>query len=388
MTEPPVLLDVSRLIWRAWLGLLPTGIDRACIAYVRHYRGRALAVVQRGGITRVLNKALSERLFDLLVDPPANIRWRLMGLAVRGLMPGSGAGQGALRDALYFNVGHTGLDRAGHARWVRRSGVRAVYYVHDLIPITHPQFARAGVRERHAMRMRSVLRLGAAVIANSADSVQALGAFAREEGLPMPPTLIAPLGVEAHASAPALTPQELPSFVMLGTIEGRKNHALISRVWRRLIARLGEQTPRLVIIGQRGWQADDIFRQLDEDTTLRPYVRELGRCDDAELQRWLGSARALLFPSFVEGQGLPLIEALTAGVPVIASDLAVFRETAGAIPDYLDPQDDAAWEAAVMDYAGQHSDARTRQLERMRDFTPPSWEAHFRTVERWLERLA
>lgn len=238
------------------------------------------------------------------------------------------------------------------------------------------------------MRMRSVLRQGAAVIANSADSVQALGAFARDEGLPMPPTLIAPLGVEAHASALELTPREPPTFVMLGTIEGRKNHALILRVWRRLIARLGEQTPRLVIIGQRGWQADDIFRQLDDDATLRPYVRELGRCDDAELQRWLGSARALLFPSFVEGQGLPLIEALTAGVPVIASDLAVFRETAGAIPDYLDPQDEAAWEAAVMDYAAQLSDARQRQLERMRDFTPPSWEAHFRTVERWLERLA
>lgn len=386
MTEPPVLLDVSRLIWRAWLGLLPTGIDRACIAYIRHYRGRALAVVQRGGITRVLNPALSERLFDLLVDPPVDVRWKLMLLILPGLV--GGAARSGMRGAFYLNVGHTGLDRAGHARWVRRSGVRAVYYVHDLIPITHPQFARAGVPERHAMRMRSVLRQGAGVIANSADSVQALGAFARDEGMPMPPTLIAPLGVEAHASAPAHSPHEPPSFVMLGTIEGRKNHALILHVWRRLIARLGEQTPRLVIIGQRGWQADDIFRQLDEDATLRPYVEELGRCDDAELQFWLGSARALLFPSFVEGQGLPLIEALAAGVPVIASDLAVFRETAGAIPDYLDPQDAAAWEAAVLEYAAQQSNARERQLERMRDFTPPSWEAHFRTVERWLERLA
>lgn len=386
MTEPPVLLDVSRLIWRAWMGLLPTGIDRACTAYIRHYRGRALAVVQRGGITRVLNAALSERLFDLLVDPPADVRWKLMRLILPGLV--GCAARSGMRGVLYINVGHTGLDRAGHARWVRRSGVRAVYYVHDLIPITHPQFARAGVPQRHALRMRSVLRLGAAVIANSADSVQALGAFARDEGLPMPPTLIAPLGVETHASAPAHTPREPPTFVMLGTIEGRKNHALILGVWRRLIAQLGEQVPRLVIIGQRGWQADDIFRQLNEDATLRPYVRELGRCDDAELQRWLGSARALLFPSFVEGQGLPLIEALAAGVPVIASDLAVFRETAGAIPVYLDPQDEAAWEAAVIDYAAQHSDARARQLERMRDFTPPSWEAHFRMVERWLERLA
>ena len=378
----PVLLDVSRLIWRAWLGLLPTGIDRACIAYVRHYRGRALAVVQRGGMTRVLNAALSEQLFDVLTDPPTTLRWRLLGIAARALMPGSGANTREIRGALYLNVGHTGLDRSGHALWVKRSGVRATYYVHDLIPITYPQFARAGVPERHTMRMRTVLRLGAAVIANSTDSVQALGAFAKGQGLSMPLALIAPLGVEAQAplkSVPALF--DAPYFVMLGTIEGRKNHALMLRVWRGLIARLGEATPRLVIIGQRGWQADEIFRQLDSDAALQTYVKELGRCDDVELHRWLSHARALLFPSFVEGQGLPLTGALAAGVPVIASDLAVFRETAGTVPDYIDPHDQAAWEAAVLDYAAQHSKARAQQMERMQGFAPPAWDTHFRTVE-------
>ena len=239
------------------------------------------------------------------------------------------------------------------------------------------------------MRMCAVLRLGAAVIANSADSVQALGAFAKEAGIAIPPALIAPLGVDVTRQAPtAPSPLDVPYFVMLGTIEGRKNHALLLRVWRRLIERMGQQTPRLVIIGQRGWQADDIFRELDGDAALRPHVRELGRCDDAEMWRWLVSARALLFPSLVEGQGLPLIEALAAGVPVLASDLAVFRETAGAIPDYLGPQDDAAWEAAVADYAAQHSGARAQQICRMQGFVPPDWDGHFRTVERWLKQLA
>lgn len=382
MTGHPVLIDVSRLIWRVWQGVLPTGIDRACIAYMTHYRGRALAVVQRGGVTRVLDGALSARLFDLLSSPPRDVRWRLLRLFAQGILGGSVRED--LGGALYLNVGHTGLDRAGHARWVRRSGVRAVYYVHDLIPITHPQFARAGVPQRHRTRMLTVLRHGAAVIANSADSVQALGAFAKEAGLAMPPALIAPLGVDR--AQPSNAPPHLgaPYFVMLGTIEGRKNHALMLRVWRRLIPRMGEKTPKLVIIGQRGWQADEIFRQLDSDASLRAHVMELGRCDDAELRRWLGGARALLFPSFVEGQGLPLIEALAAGVPVIASDLAVFRETAGDIPDYLAPEDEAAWEAAIISYAAQHNEARARQVERMQGFVPPSWDTHFRAVEAWL----
>lgn len=375
------------MIWRGWRGHLPTGIDRACLAYAAHFRGQALAVVQRGGLTRVLDAPRSARLFDLLIAPPQDFRAQMARLAAEALMT-RGARAEALRGAWYLNVGHTGLDQPGHACWVGRTGVRAVYYVHDLIPITHPQFARAGVPERHRKRMRNALEMGAGVIANSKDSLDALVAFAAQEALRMPPALVAPLGVEAlRAAEHGPSPLAQPYFVILGTIEGRKNHALLLRVWRGLAAQMGDATPRLVIIGQRGWEAGDVFHQLDGDAARRPHIIELGRCDDATLASWLAHARALLFPSFAEGQGLPLIEALAAGVPVIASDLAVFRETAGDIPDMLDPNDDMAWESAIREYAAPDSPRRARQTERMRGFSPPTWEAHFAEVRAWLARL-
>jgi len=386
----PLLLDVSRLIWRTWRGQLPTGIDRACLAYVSHYRARAHAVVQRGGFTRILDDEASAALFSLLLEPPRDFRFRLVRLAM-GQMVASDNHTGRQTDGLiYLNVGHTGLDRAGHRAWVRRTGVRALYYLHDLIPITHPQYAREGEAEKHAVRMETMLSCGAGIVANSRDSLAALADFAAQRGMALPPALCVPLGVEPFAITrePGPPPFEGPYFITVGTLEGRKNHKTLLAVWRRLVARMGKGSPKLVIVGQRGWAADDLFRMLDEDETLRPHVIELGRCGDSELLACLSHARALLFPSFVEGQGLPLTEALAMGTPVIASALDVFRETAGDIPDYLDPQDEEGWLRAVLDYSAADSPRRARQVERMVGFAPPDWPGHFLRVDAWLEEMA
>lgn len=341
-------------------------------------------MIQRGGLTRVLPAETSRQLFDLLLDPPTDFKRRVVFLLARVAL-GPRVPRALLQGALYLNVGHTGLDRAGHGRWVRKSGAYAVYYVHDLIPITHPQFARAGQPERHTARMRMVLRHATAVLANSGDSIAALADFARTEGLSIPPALCAPLaGAPLQLETDLSCPIGRPYFVTVGTIEGRKNYLLLLRVWRRLIERLGERTPSLIIIGQRGWRAEEVLRQLDHDPVLRGHVIELGRCHDAQLQRYLTHAQALLFPSFVEGQGLPLIEALALGTPVIASDLAVFRETAGSIPDFLDPTDDDAWLDMILRYAEPGSPARAGQVARMAGFRAPTWDEHFAKVERWL----
>ena len=95
-----------------------------------------------------------------------------------------------------------------------------------------------------------------------------------------------------------------------------------------------------------------MFKLLDRSELLNGSVVEISDCDDEALVDHLCGARALLFPSLAEGYGLPLVEIVCrAGVPVIASDLPVFRELAGEVPDYLDPRDEAAWEHAIMSYA-------------------------------------
>ena len=87
MNDRPLLLDASRLIWRRWVGRLPTGIDRVCLAYLEQYGARSQAVIQGKGLRRILNEAASDRLFELLVSPGPTFRadlTRLLGREWRG----------------------------------------------------------------------------------------------------------------------------------------------------------------------------------------------------------------------------------------------------------------------------------------------------------------
>jgi glycosyltransferase involved in cell wall biosynthesis len=377
------LLDVTRLIWRRWKGRLPTGIDRVCLAYLRHFGGRSQAVVHHKHFRRILGTQASQDLFALLDGPARQFRTRLPLGVLRHLAGLKGEGHGRL----YLNVGHTGLDSPGFRDWVFRSQVRPIYLVHDLIPITHPQFCRAGEDERHRERMLTVLKTGSGVIGNSQSTLDELEAFAIGAGLEMPPAIAAWLGSDPLPPLPAAHRTERPTFITLGTIEGRKNHKLLLNIWSRLIDRLGRDTPKLLIIGQRGWQAQPVFDLLDHSEKLRGHVIELDRCTDKELAQYLAAARALLFPSLAEGYGLPLIEALAEGVPVIASNLSVFQELSADIPTYLDPLDETAWESAIVDYAASDSPAREAQLKRLKGFRSPSWREHFAIVDDWLRTL-
>jgi glycosyltransferase involved in cell wall biosynthesis len=340
-------------------------------------------------MTRVLSSQASEKLYDIVLAQGAeDARSRLMALILPGLMGGR---QNSLAGRLYLNVGHTGLDKPGHSDWLARLGVRPVYFVHDLIPITHPEYCRAGEPEKHVCRVVALLRNGAGLIGNSRDTLNELAAFARlQQALHMPPAVVAPLGVapppsmgDARGSLPAR-----PYFVMLGTIEGRKNHLLVLTLWAELARRLGSACPQLVVIGQRGWECEQAVDMLERCEAIRGHVIELSRCDDATLGAYMRGARALLFPSFVEGYGLPLVEALAVGTPVIASDLGVFRELAGNIPDYFSPIDGLGWTSAIEDYARPDSALRAAQIARLAGWSPPTWEAHFAKVDAWLAQLS
>jgi hypothetical protein len=73
---------------------------------------------------------------------------------------------------------------------------------------------------------------------------------------------------------------------------------------------------------------------------------------------------------------------------VIASDLPVFREIAGAVPEYADPLDGQRWMELIGDYADAHSVRRKAQLERMADFHPTTWVQHLNTVDEFLKQLS
>lgn len=383
--QRPFLIDVSRLIWRAWSLRLPTGIDRVCLAYLAHYGTRSHAVIQKRNLRMVLNAKASDALFELLLFGGPRIRSNLTTcLAKIGWQRESG-----FRGKIYLNIGHTGLDAPRLPNWLKRNKLRPVFFVHDVIPITHPQYCREGEAGRHSQRMRHLLQSADGVIANSQDTLDQLCQFAASQSLTLPKQkIVALLGAEApQITAPSADYPNRPYFVVVGTIEARKNHLLLLKIWQRLILDLGDKAPILLLIGQRGWEIDDVARTLDQDDSLKGHVIELGRCSDSQMIGLLSGARALLMPSFAEGFGIPVIEALQCGAPVIASDLGVFREVAGEIPLYLRPDDLTAWKEAILSYSAGSED-RQRQLSLIANYVAPTWGDHFRKVESWIEGIA
>ncbi|HET6941610.1 MAG TPA: glycosyltransferase family 1 protein [Sphingomicrobium sp.] len=287
---------------------------------------------------------------------------------------------------IYLNAGHTGLHEPALKDWISKNEVRAVHLIHDLIPITRPQFCRPGEAKKHSDRMRHALESATGIIGNSQDTLDELATFASSVQLAMPASVAAWIsGVQISEPVVARSLGR-PHFVSIGTIEGRKNHVLLLNVWRHLVARLGDQAPILILIGQRGWEADEATTILDGEQGLNGHVREFSRCEDRDLLDLLSGATALLMPSFAEGFGLPIIEALQVGTPVIASDLPVFRELAGDIPEYLHPSDADGWEAAIQSFMARGADYQ-RQKSRMSGYLAPTWQEHFAIVDDWLSKL-
>jgi glycosyltransferase involved in cell wall biosynthesis len=176
--------------------------------------------------------------------------------------------------------------------------------------------------------------------------------------------------------------------VMCGTMEPRKNHALILHVWRELAGQFGRAAPKLVLVGESGWENEQVIDLLDRCPALQgPVIRASGLATPS-LKRLLLGARALLMPSFAEGYGLPVVEAIAAGVPVITSDIPVFREIGGGRLMAIDPTDGPGWRSAICRFWPEDSPDRKACQANLTGYVPPDWSSFFDSVERFLEDLA
>lgn len=379
----PVLLDVTRLIELRWTGRQPNGIDRVCLAYLEHFASRARAVVQHRGVIRGLGETASRRLFEQLANGGARIRSTIAAHLAGALAAPARPAPGSL----YLNVTHTDFDLTAHAKWVRRHALRAAYLIHDLIPILHPEHCRAHAVARHAGRVRAAVRHGSGIIVGSAAVARDLASYVDGHGLTAPPIVVAPLAGAPIQRTPSTPASICDYFLCVGTIESRKNHALLLDVWRRLHVRLGAAAPKLIIVGRWGSGSAAFREALAASGLAGRLIEILDDCDDDTLATLMNGARAMLMPSLAEGFGLPMAEALSIGVPVIASDLPSFREIGRGVPVLLDPFDVDAWEAriAALDRTGAH---RQRWIDALHDYTPTRWTEHFACVDAWLAGVA
>ena len=388
-----IVLDLSRLLSRG-LHARPTGIDRVEMVYARMLLALIpdrlhFAAVNLFGLYGRLPRAAVLRFLD-----ETEARW------TSGIWPGRPARMiGAARSLLRLRPRRVPPAAPGVRRYyvqasphhltepakvrakLRAEGARFLCLVHDLIPIEFPEYARPNGAGLHRRRMRTLLELADGLIANSMATAGSIARFAGGAET-LPPTRVAHLGCDPLPAGEAGTPAiPEPYFLVLSTIEPRKNHLLLLNIWRRMVETLGaERTPHLAIVGRRGWENENVVDMLDRCETIQGHVHEYSGLSDARLATLLQRARALLCPSFAEGFGMPVTEALLCGTPVICSDLPALREAGGNVPDFIDPLDGPEWIRTIMDYSGSASSEshgmRGRQLDRLAGWTAPGWQDH------------
>ncbi len=161
-------------------------------------------------------------------------------------------------------------------------------------------------------------------------------------------------------------------WLNVGTLEPRKNHRSLLHAYARLKTRLGTTFP-LVLAGGVGWLMDD-FEQLLHDLGIQQDVVMLGYVDNRALQWLYQHCFAFIYPSFFEGFGLPVLEAMSLGAAVVASNTTSIPEIVGDAGLLIDPYDDETVSEAMYLLASdqkKHADMKDRALQRAQAF---SWD--------------
>lgn len=385
-----VVLDLSRLISRVRHST-PSGVDRVEMAYARGLRDiygpdLAFAALHPTGRYGRLDWQVATAYLDELErrwaqdeggqnhrSIPQVLPWLFR------LLPSSLPKLPSSR-SVYVQVSPHHLTKVDRVRQIlRKENARFLCMVHDLIPLEYPEYARPNGAALHGRRMETVTSCADALIVNSAATGRSLQPWIQNSGRPIR-THVALLGTETLPASGEGPQQDRPYFVCIGTIEPRKNHLLLLHLWRNLAETLPQESiPRLVIIGRRGWENEQVLDMLDRCPALKAHVQELSGCPDQRLASLLRGARALLMPSFAEGFGMPVAEALSVDVPVICSDIPAHNEVGATAPDYIDPLDGPRWKAAILDHAGKGA-LWQAQMERIPHWQAPTWANHFGIV--------
>lgn len=391
-----VILDLSRLVSRA-RHHTPSGVDRVEMAYARGLYacfgdGLRFAAVHPFGLYGRLSNEKVLRYLDMLerrwdaeeggAEPRSlfEILPSLLGLLPE--RPRASAG------SVYVQASPHHLTRPALVRRIlAREQARFLCLVHDLIPIEYPEYARPNGAGLHKRRIETIATLADSIIVNSAATGDSLRPWLKRAGRNVE-VRVALLGTHGDpAPAPPEAAPAEPYFICIGTIEPRKNHLLLLNLWRAMADKLpGDAIPRLIIVGRRGWENEQVIDMLERCTALRGHVEELNGCSDQRMQTLLRGARALLLPSFAEGYGMPVAEALAAGTPVICSDLPALREAGGDVPDFLDPLDGPGWTAHILDHF-RAGPLHAAQKQRLVQWRPPSWQEHVAIVRDAIDEL-
>ncbi len=250
---------------------------------------------------------------------------------------------------------NTWVDRAELYAALRGRGVHVAVLIYDLLPQQHPEWFEASLVAVSDRTIAAQAARAEVVMAISADTATAFARWAQQRSLHPPPAHVIALGADAAGSpgtserpSRASLPRELVGvdyILTVGTVEPRKNHATLLDAFDRLVA--ADRTEHLVVVGRPGWHNDEVIERLATHQELGRRLHWFRAADDDLLATLYDHARVVAVASITEGYGLPVIEAMSHGVPVVSSNGGALVEAGGDLVTHVDALDVDAWVRAL-----------------------------------------
>lgn len=273
---------------------------------------------------------------------------------------------------------------------LKKQGCKIVAHIYDIISVTHPQYCEERGVYNFMDYLGAHLKYADKIITNADATVKELEKLTEQLGCALPKCEVVGLGAnfqkknikeEQVDAAVAELVKEKPYILMVGTLEPRKNHKLLLNAYEGQLKQLGYN---IIFAGYMGWNMECFEERLKTHPDFGKGVFHFSDLNDSSISYLYHNAKFLAFCSYSEGFGLPIIEALQRGTPVLAADVPVLREVGKEFCLWFE-QDNAEMLCDVVQSYTQ-DELQYRELkERIKSFKASNWDKTLGEIKKCLD---
>lgn len=286
---------------------------------------------------------------------------------------------------IFFDMDSVWMNENKRGYFLKRlssQGVRLAVQIYDIIPITHPQYCHKLTSFKFIDYLAANIENAELIIANANATIKDIRKITEGTETKFS-TAVVKLGsdfskrndvpadeVRKRSPRTAAVLDGNPYVLMVGTLEPRKNHAYVLDAFDKA---LFDEGLNLVFVGRYGWNTESLVRRIEKHPLYNKHLFMIKNAADYEVQALYKNAFLVAFASFNEGFGLPIIESFNHGVPVLASDIPVLRETGGEYAEYFSLENVDDFITKVKYYA-ENRDEYEDMRKRISGFHHTSWD--------------